>query len=532
MGLERPALALLAAGALLLAACHEDGANHSDDENEPHTAQITVWENGYEAFVEHEYPVVAVPVRLVTHLSELASGLPRREGPVTFKLAGPSGALLEHTEEKPARDGIYLPTLTFPARGKWKVSINVPASSGVAEIHLPDIVVYGSAEAALQAPEPEEPEGVSFLKEQQWKLSMLTAPAERKNLTARRQFPGRVKPRTGGRVAVSAPLVGRIVAPSESSLPHVGEVVEAGRVLSLVEPSLPSADLLSLEVKLAEAEADEIRAAQALKLANATLARNQRLARVNAKSTRELERTEFEAEAAKATHEAAAAVRTRYENARAYVEEYRLRADRNSQGFGPLPLRAPISGTLVTVNAAPGERVTPSEDLFVILDASTVYVEAKVPEYEANLLGQDPHAYLEIPQAPDSENPRLPLELIYSGLEVDESRTVAFLYQVDNADGLLRVGMAVEVLVETRRKVEAIAIPESSLVDEDGKYVAFVQVSGETFERRQLTLGVRDHGLVEVLDGISEGERVVTSDPWSIRLASLSSVIPAHGHEH
>ena len=530
MGLERPALALLAAGALLLPACHEHDADQSDDIVEPHSAQMTVWENGYEAFVEHEYPVAAVPVRLITHISEIATGFPRREGPVTFKLAGPSGALLEHSEEKPARDGIYLPTLTFPAAGTWKVSIRVPGSYGGAEIHLPDITVYGSAEEALQAPEPAEPEGVSFLKEQQWTLSMLTAPARRKNLTAHRKFPGRVKPRAGGRVAVSAPLVGRIVAPVETSPPHVGVAVEAGQVLSLVEPALPSADLLSLEVKLAEAEADEIRTAQALKLARATLARNRRLAKANAKSTRELERAEFEAESAKATHEAAAAVKTRYESARAYVAEYGLRAGRDSQGFGPLPLKAPISGTLVTVNAAPGERVTPAEDLFVILDASTVYVEAKVPEYEANFLGKAPPAYLKIPQVADSESSRLSLELIYSGLEVDESHTVALLYQVDNADGLLRVGMAVEVLVETDRQVDAIAISESSLVDEDGRYVAFVQISGETFERRQLTLGIRDHGFVEVLDGISEGERVVTSDPWSIRLASLSSVIPAHSH--
>ncbi len=529
--LRRPSFFLLAAGALLLSGCDKDSANETDHEHEAQTAQITVWENGYEAFVEHKYPVAAVPVRLITHISEIATGFPRRAGPVTFRLAGPSGAALEHTEEKPARDGIYLPTLTFPAAGQWKVTIEVPASSGAAQIHLPEIAVYTTADEAAHAPAQAEPGGVSFLKEQQWKLSMLTVPVERRSLTARKKFPGRVKPRTGSRVAVSAPLVGRIVAPSEP-LPRVGEAVEAGRVLSLVEPSLPSADLLSLEVKLAEAEADEIRTAQALKLAEAALARNQRLAKANAKSARELERAQFEAESAKAAHEAAAAVKTRYRNARAYVEEYRPRADRNSHGFGPLPLRAPISGTLVAVNAVPGERVTPAEDLFVILDASAVYVEARVPEYEANRLGNGPHAYLEIPNAANGESSRLPLELIYAGLEVDESRTVGFLYQADNARALLRIGMSVEVLIEAGSRADVIAIPKSSLVDEDGRYVAFVQISGEAFERHELRLGARDRGLFEVLDGISEGERVVTSEPWSIRLASLSTVIPAHGHEH
>jgi hypothetical protein len=192
MGPERPTLALLTAATLLLFACHEQDASQANDEGEPRSAQMTVWENGYEAFVELEFAVAAVPVRLITHISEIATGFPRREGPVTFMLAGPSATILNHTEEKPARDGIYLPTLTFPTAGAWKVSISVPASYGDSEIHLPDITVYRSAEEALQAPEPTEPEGVSFLKEQQWQLSMRTAPARRENLTAQRKFPGRL----------------------------------------------------------------------------------------------------------------------------------------------------------------------------------------------------------------------------------------------------------------------------------------------------------------------------------------------------
>jgi membrane fusion protein, heavy metal efflux system len=75
-------------------------------------------------------------------------------------------------------------------------------------------------------------------------------------------------------------------------------------------------------------------------------------------------------------------------------------------------------------------------------------------------------------------------------------------------------------------------VPTSALVDEDGRAVVFVQLSGETFEKRDLELGIRDGAYVQILSGVSEGERVVTQGAYAIRLASVSTTIPAHGHSH
>ena len=59
--------------------------------------------------------------------------------------------------------------------------------------------------------------------------------------------------------------------------------------------------------------------------------------------------------------------------------------------------------------------------------------------------------------------------------------------------------------------------------------MAFVQVSGETFQKRELTLGMQDGAFVQVLAGLSAGERVVTKGAYAIRLASVSTTIPATG---
>jgi cobalt-zinc-cadmium efflux system membrane fusion protein len=79
---------------------------------------------------------------------------------------------------------------------------------------------------------------------------------------------------------------------------------------------------------------------------------------------------------------------------------------------------------------------------------------------------------------------------------------------------------------------DALAIPESAIVEEGDQLIAFVQISGETFEKREIKAGVRDTGFVQVLDGIQEGERVVTKGAYAIRLSTLTGVIPAHGHAH
>jgi multidrug efflux pump subunit AcrA (membrane-fusion protein) len=80
--------------------------------------------------------------------------------------------------------------------------------------------------------------------------------------------------------------------------------------------------------------------------------------------------------------------------------------------------------------------------------------------------------------------------------------------------------------------VEGVIVPTAAILDENGNPIAFVQPEGETFEKRNLTLGGTDGGFTLVLSGITEGERVVTGASYQVRLASLSTTVPAHGHEH
>ena len=78
-----------------------------------------------------------------------------------------------------------------------------------------------------------------------------------------------------------------------------------------------------------------------------------------------------------------------------------------------------------------------------------------------------------------------------------------------------------------------VAVPDAAIREEDGLHVAYVEVGGESFERRVLDRGPGDGSWTIVRRGLAAGERVVIEGAYQVRLASLGEVTPAdHGHLH
>jgi multidrug efflux pump subunit AcrA (membrane-fusion protein) len=92
--------------------------------------------------------------------------------------------------------------------------------------------------------------------------------------------------------------------------------------------------------------------------------------------------------------------------------------------------------------------------------------------------------------------------------------------------------MFVRAQVFTATTQRGIVIPLSAIVDEDGQPVAYVELEGELFERRPLKVGTRQGDLVQIVEGLKPGDRVVTRGAYNIRLQAASGAVPAHGHAH
>jgi RND family efflux transporter MFP subunit len=504
-------------GLSALVACdrgHDHAEPHPHDHGEEaKTAQVTVWGERYEVFMEHQAVVVNTPTRFITHVTDLQTLEPRRQGPVTFLLQYGAEGPIEHVAPEPARAGIYIPEIHLGKPGAWKMTLKVEEST----IELGTVKVFESAEAAKNAEFPPAPEGVSFLKEQQWKVLSRMEPVRRRQLSERIRLPGVVASRPNSRAAVSSPLQGRLLAAPGKSMPGLGDRVEAGQVLAWVQP--PFSELAS---RLVEAEANEIKARLTLEHAQLTLERMKKLVAENGRPERDLKEAEFAVRSAQADYQAAQALRAAYMNAGASFVGEQFAVE----------LKSPISGVVTQVSAVVGEYVSSERALFAILDTSRVWIEVRVPESDLHRLSEAVGALYE---SPAEKGRFLPIggDVVFHGLSVDAaSRTVPIVYQVENPESRLKIGMTLSVQLETKRVEDAIAVPASAVVDEDGKPIAFVQLSGETFAKRELKLGLRDGSWVQVIDGLSDGDRVVTKEAYAIRLASVSNVIPAHGHAH
>jgi RND family efflux transporter MFP subunit len=500
---------------------HGPGGEHAAEEEEPIVEQVTVATEKTEIFLEHRVCIVGKPVKFVTHVSDMRTGDPRREGPVTFTLRQGSQTPIRHTEPKPARAGIYLPEVTFPATGAWDVSIEVPWDGGADTVALKPFHVHADDAAAKAAERPESPEGISFLKEQQWKIRARTATAKSEHLVDRVRLAAQVLVRDGGRATAAAPGAGVLEPPATGELPAVGAAVKRGDLLATVRPLVND-----LGVRVAAARSATSRANVAVENAQVQVDRLRRLVAEKARTPRELEDAELVLKSARADLDAATSTETALRAAHS-----RFFAAGGRRAAPPVGLRAPHA-----VHSALGQPVAEGAGLFDLLDATTVHVHVRVPETDLPRVRNVTGGLVEMPGAPGEFAPLTGEgagRLLRTGIEVDPAtRTVPLVYEVRNADARLKLGMSLTVHLETARATDAVTLPLSAIVEEESGPVVFALLGGEAFERRPVRLGIRDGDRVEVKEGVAEGERIVSHGAYAVRLASVATAIPAHGHAH
>jgi len=92
--------------------------------------------------------------------------------------------------------------------------------------------------------------------------------------------------------------------------------------------------------------------------------------------------------------------------------------------------------------------------------------------------------------------------------------------------------MLAELEIATGSVEAAVAIPTEAVVMDQGLATAYVMLEGELFQKRELGLGVKDGGMVEVLRGLEPGERVATRGAYIVKLAALSPASFGAGHAH
>ena len=462
-----------------------------------------------------EYPplVEGETSRFAIHVTDLATFAAVLAGRATVYLTGAQEQVF--SVDAPGRPGIFGVDVTPSRAGRFRLELVVEAPGLTDRYDLGEVMVMTTA-ATTERSETETPEDgtIPFLKEQQWALDFATAPAERRKMGASLLLAAEVEPRTGGQVDVASPVAGRLAGDLPARA--IGSRVTRGDVLAEIIPhSGHGEDRPALELDRAEAR-------DALELARAERGRVERLVEVGALPSRR----QLEASVAEQTAEA------RVTAADAHLAQ--LDSTRQGEGEGArdirFVLRAPMSGIVAESNVTPGASIEVGARLFRVVALDRVHIVGSLPEAALALVDELVGAEMEVPGLAD---PVALDRLVAVGRVLDpDTRTIPIIYELPNPDSRLAIGQAVSLRVFVSAATEAVTVPDSAIVDDAGQPVVFVQVAGESFERRAVVLGNRESGLVQITGDVAPGERIVVRGAPLIRLAALSPQVPAHGHTH
>ena len=391
-------------------------------------------------------------------------------------------------------------------------------------------------QATTEAPAAAASTGtVKFLMEQQWLIRMKLALVEEQTVARQIEATGRVIPAANSQ-AIVAPPVGGIL--SGRNLPRVGQRVARGQALAVVQQTATSAEqaqvraaAATLSLENARLEADrrtalgELEAARVrLDLATKEAARAQRLYERKAFSERQLQAAEADLKAAKAAYDAAA------KRVEALSSLPTVASRSVGSANASYTVSAPLSGYVTKVNKSLGEQVQPGEAILEISNLDTVWVEAPIFERDLSRLAGNVSATFTTPAYPNQEFQGVVLDI---GAVIDEqTRASKVTFQLPNAGRALRLGMQANVRLDAGEQVTAMLIPKEAVLEHEGKKIVYVLLSGEEFERREVTVGDEMGNRVAVLSGLKKGERVVTQGALQLKLQELQPAdAGAHTHE-
>lgn len=192
-------------------------------------------------------------------------------------------------------------------------------------------------------------------------------------------------------------------------------------------------------------------------------------------------------------------------------------------------IRAPFSGVVTTVDAAPGDVVDSSSTLSSVSDLSRVYVEAQVYEKDLGRIRIGQPVRVTVDAFP---------EAIFAGRVVaikdvlnPQTRTAAVRCELANPDGKLKLEMFASVVIPTTGTHRALAVPHEAVQTINRRTVVFVRRAELHFEVREVQV-LGDGERVEIAAGLKAGEPVVVKGAFQLKSAFLSAELESeHGHD-
>ena len=469
-------------------------------EPESVTLAYTLYSDKTELFVEFKPLIVGSTSRFAAHFTKLGESFKSLdEGKITLSLiTGDKG--IRTVAEKASSPGIFRLALTPKEAGMGKLVFEIETSDYSDRIIIDSVAVYLDEKEAKAAVEEEGGGGdISFLKEQAWKIDFANQEMKRTIFHDVIKVSGQLSAMPADEQVVVSKSSG-IVKWNESLV--TGASVKQGQKLFVISSGNLAQGNIESQYRGAKANFEK---------ADADYKRVQLLRKDNIISEKDYLQ-----------------IKNNYDQADIAFETLSKNYSQGGQ-----TVAAPITGFIKQISARSGEFVQAGQPLAVITNDQYLQLQADVPlRYVSQLPLITEAQFKTLHNNAVYDTRALSGKVLTYGKAIGDGTSLLPIYFSLKNNGELIPGYPIEVYLQSRPIQNAFVVPIPALIEEQGVFYVYVQAAGESFQKRNVTLGVQDGKQVQVLSGVKEGERVVTKGAYMIKLATQSGTVPAHGHEH
>ena len=188
-----------------------------------------------------------------------------------------------------------------------------------------------------------------------------------------------------------------------------------------------------------------------------------------------------------------------------------------------LEVKSPIDGVITDRRSTAGELVSKETQIYTISDPTDLWVIAEIKERDIAAVKSGQQTNFAVLAYPGEA---FHGKIVRIGNRVeDDSRTLEVRIEVNNADGRLKPGMFADVEIVTTVQENVLVIGDTALQTNAEEQIAFVMLDEGKFEKRTVKTGMEQHGRVQVLEGIKEGEKVVTTGSFILKSELLKAAL-------
>ncbi|MDE3741045.1 efflux RND transporter periplasmic adaptor subunit [Maribacter polysaccharolyticus] len=459
----------------------------------------TIWTDKTELFVEFPALIVGNGSRFAAHFTVLDKHQPVQEGSVTVSLIK-DGKGIRNTVDAPSSSGIFSPAIQPKEAGNYQLVFELTTPENSDKISIDEVVVYATTDEAIKALGTEEEDaGISFLKEQAWKIDFQTAPVVSGKIYDVINTSGVWMPSPGSTKSLAAKSNG-VVDFKVNNLTEGTEVKQGQLLMSLNSQGLASNNL-STDIASAKATFQQ---------AKSEYERKKELYESKIVPKSEFEKVESSFEIAKANYQSLV----------------------SGVSGGSKQIGAPFDGFIKSITVSNGDYVEQGVSLVTVGTHQSRVLKAQLASNYGLAMGNIQGIWYQ-----DNDNQWKDVtdaegKILSIGKDVERENPLISVFAEVNATVDMPIGSLTPVQIAMGNATQNTMIPVNALLEDYGSYSVIVQLSGESFERRPVKIGKRNGENVEILEGLQVGEVVVTTGAYQVKMASMSGSTPAHGHEH